>query len=356
MFVKDVVGEGITTQMSMACGDLGIMRWDNSRNCIAAMFGDNFSEPNLTGTWNGPSIVLYDADYNPEGIPSVNDQGFKSIGVNMPVQSLWSTIEHTVDPPSTTLPTDFIWSPSTNSWIVSVMLTAGLGNELTTQFHTSTDLYTWNPNPILTLTHPSHPGNVLLTFDQIGNTVYIFGTGGLARNKPVWLWRCPANDFPLGYWEPYGHDDSAGWQWGTPNEATPILLGSYGELCFRSFQIAGEGSSPTNQTQQTICLLSYFDAGDYCTSILMAASPEELLYNSTKQTFSYGELPSFAQQSVLLDTPINVTPNLYGPYISPLSQLNTPNGVKLFLSQWNNTHYKVSLHQTTLFIDPSKEG
>ena len=31
----------------------------------------------------------------------------------------------------------------------------------------------------------SHPGNTMLTFDRIGDYVYTFGTGGLARNKPI---------------------------------------------------------------------------------------------------------------------------------------------------------------------------
>lgn len=347
MFVKDVVGQGITTSMSMAGGDLGIMRWDAQRGCIAALFGDNFSQPNLQGDWKGPSFIMYDAEYNPQGIPSVNDQGFKSIGVNMPVQSLWD-IEHTVDPPMTCLPTDFIYL--NDHWIVSVMLTAGLGHELTTEFHTSTDLVAWDKDPIVTLTHPSHPGNVMLTYDHLGDFVYILGTGGLARNKPLWLWRSPVHDFPRGYWEPYGHTPSGGWQWGAANEQTPILDGSYGELSLRFLNPTPPPSSTTPDLHpcNKVPVLAYFDAGDYCTSLITAPTVEEFVYNSTKHTFAYGELPSWAAGNEILDDPVNVTPNLYSPNISPLSELTTTNGLDLFISQWNVNHYRVQLHQTTV--------
>ena len=63
----------------------------------------------------------------------------------------------------------------------------------------------------------------MLTFDKQRDWVYIFGTGGLARNRPIWLWRCPADTFPEGWWEPWGRGDSAGWAWGNPNENRPVL-------------------------------------------------------------------------------------------------------------------------------------
>jgi hypothetical protein len=86
---------------------------------------------------------------------------------------------------STILPCDFIKIGST--WYVAVMVTKGLGNELRTEFWRSNDLVSWS-GPILSLRHPGHPGNVMLTFDVIGDYVYIFGTGGLKRNMPIYMW------------------------------------------------------------------------------------------------------------------------------------------------------------------------
>ena len=93
----------------------------------------------------------------------------------------------------------------------------------------------------------------MLTFDRLGDWVYIFGTGGLARNKPIWLWRCAADTFPHGLWEPWGLDQ-VGWAWGNPNERTPVLPGRYGELSFRFIQ----GNA----------VLSFFDVDRYTCSAL----------------------------------------------------------------------------------------
>src|SRR5262249_39644401 len=156
------------------------------------------------------------------------------------------------------LPTDFI--EVGDSWYVSVMVTQGLGNELRTEFWRSPDLVNWS-GPILALSHqpqPLHPGNVMLTFDVIDSYVYIFGTGGLARDKPLWLWRNLVDQFPLGLWEPFGSDGSR-WDWGIPNEDTPVLFGHFGEICFRYL----DGKS----------VLSYFDASNYRMTARVVTNP-----------------------------------------------------------------------------------
>src|SRR4030095_6588366 len=92
-------------------------------------------------------------------------------------------------------------------WYMAAMVVGmgGLGNELRTVFWQSQDLVNWvKTDPYVRLDHPGHPGNVMITFDRIKDWVYIFGTGGLARNRPIWMWRCPADEFPHGYWEPWG--------------------------------------------------------------------------------------------------------------------------------------------------------
>jgi hypothetical protein len=303
MIIKDVVGPTITGRYGMACGDLGVMRWDSQRGCIAALFGDNFSQPGLKGDWRSPSIIFYNTNYNPIGVPDPGGQ----------VTSLWP-YKHDNGLFTTILPTDFI--RLNGLWHVAVMITNGLGNELRTEFHTSTDLVTWNPQPELSLVHPSHPGNVMLTFDRIGDWVYIFGTGGLVRNKPVWLWRCSATTFPGGWWQPWGYNN--GWAWGNPNENTPVLYGRYGELCFRAF--GGRA------------VLAYLDAANNCVSAVSMAAPTDNLHAANRITMAYSE----------------DIPNLYGPYISPLSDPGRLDGMEFFVSQWTSTAYKVMLlrHQT----------
>ena len=212
-YVKDITGLGITDgALAMYDADLGIARWDASRNATALMFGDNFEFKYMQGEWRSPSIIMYDQYYNPIGIPTANNGVSKQRAVQ-----LWP-YQHNNPEYSTILPCDFIKIGDT--WYVAVMVTKGLCElcQLRTEFWRSNDLVSWS-GPVLTLYHPSHPGNVMLTFDIIDSYVYIFGTGGLARNKPIWMWRNPVNQFPLGLWEPWGFDGNI-WDWGIPNENT----------------------------------------------------------------------------------------------------------------------------------------
>ena len=319
---KDLTGPGITTSVAMEAADLGILRWDPDRTAIAAMFGDNFEKDGMAGDWQSPSIVMYDKDYNVLGIPAL-DGAVPTIRPNARRRQLWP-YQHDNPEYSTILPCDFIrigdW------WHVAVMVTAGLGNELRTEFHRSRDLVNWEVRPELSLPHrprPLHPGNVMLTFDRIGDYVYIFGTGGLARNKPIWMWRNKAGEFPLGWWEPRGWD-GARWGWGIANERTPILGGRFGELCFRYLQ----GN----------CVLSFFDAAGYKQQARTVQRPEDNWVNGANVV------------DYVLGTQI---PNPYGGYISPLSRLNEWNGMHFWVSQWpgppHRKPYRVYLVKDTLW-------
>ena len=313
-YVKDITGLGITDgALAMYDADLGIARWDASRNATALMFGDNFEFKYMQGEWRSPSIIMYDQYYNPIGIPTANNGVSKQRAVQ-----LWP-YQHNNPEYSTILPCDFIKIGDT--WYVAVMVTKGLCElcQLRTEFWRSNDLVSWS-GPVLTLYHPSHPGNVMLTFDIIDSYVYIFGTGGLARNKPIWMWRNPVNQFPLGLWEPWGFDGNI-WDWGIPNENTPVLTGSYGELSFRV--LSGK------------TVLSFFNSGAYKMTALVADTPWSDLYTASSIDYADGFF----------------TPQLYGGYISPDSVLGVPNGMKFFVSQWitsTNDPYKVMLFQDTL--------
>jgi hypothetical protein len=297
--IKRITGPGVTNAVSMVSADLGIVRWDPKRKCNAIMYGDNFTERYMRGEWQSPSIICYDADLNLLGIP---------VGTNQIVsqgnrRQLWP-YEHNQNGVSTILPCDFIRIGDT--WHVAVMIVGmgGLGNELRTEFHRSHNLVDWEVEPELTLNHPGHPGNVMLTFDRIGEWMYIFGTGGLARNRPIWLWRNRIEDFPAGLWEPWGMDNVS-WSWGVPNEHTPILPGRYGELCFRAIQ----GNS----------VLSFFDVDRYCCSALTVVKPTDHWPGANRVDYAHG----------------SQFPQLYGGYLTPDSQLNKLDGLKAVVSQWN---------------------
>ena len=293
--IKPVTGVNVTTRVAMESADLGIMRWDPQRNAVAAMFGDNFEFWRMQGEWQSPSIVMYDNDFNVLGVPTKD-----GIDPNGRRKQLWD-YPHGNPEYSTILPCDFIhvgeW------WYVAAMVTAGLGREKRTVFWRSHDLYDWEKtNPYVSLihldenfNHVGHPGNTMLTFDQVGDYIYIFGTAGLQRNQPVWLWRSPANQFPYGTWEAL-------------NGGNPILPGMFGELCFRYIQ----GN----------CVLSFFDVDEYRQTALTVQNPTDDWNTANEVDYAFGQ--DFAQ--------------LYGGYIAPGSRLNVPNGMKFWVSQWNTSN------------------
>lgn len=322
---REVTGPGITSCVAMESADLGILRWDPDRGAIAAMFGDNFEFVGMQGEWLSPSIVMYDNNYNVIGIPEARNRI-----VTARRRQLWPYGHRNPDY-DTVLPCDFIrvgdW------WHVAVMLSQGPleveGAQFRTEFWRSRDLVRWD-GPILKLDHvpghpgagilTSHPGNTMLTFDQIGDYVYIFGTGGIIRNKGIWMWRNRADEFPLGYWEPWGYDER-GWNWGTPNEHNPIIEGEHGELCFRYIQ----GN----------CVLSFFDHSNYQQQARTVPWVED----------DWRGGANFVNYVSGWDIP-----KIYGGYISPLSRLDEQDGMHFWVSQWVDAlNYRVMLFKNALW-------
>lgn len=319
-FIKAVTGPGVTTSVAMESADLGIMRWDADRGAIAAMFGDNYDHGFGEGEWQSPSLVMYDRNFNVLGIPTVT--GIVAGGRR---RQLWPYPHNNPDY-STILPCDFI--KVGDLWYVAAMVTQGLGNEKRTVFWQSRNLVDWQKtDPYLSLRHRDnngnfigHPGNVMLTFDQIDDWVYIFGTNGLARDRGIWMWRCNAQTFPHGRWEPWGAVNDE-WGWGKANENSPVLQGRYGELSFRYIQ----GN----------CVLSFFDAENYRCSALTALRPTDYWPGANRVDYATG----------------GEFPQLYGGYLSPDSRLNESNGMKFSVSQWNtrtNNPYHVMAFADTL--------
>jgi hypothetical protein len=325
---KRVTGPGVTERVNMVSADLGVVRFDPMRNAYAYLFGDNFAERYMKGEWQSPSIVMYDADHNLLGIPVGTNQIVPSGNRRQAIPYV-----HHQDNISTILPCDFILIDGLWSMAAMVVGLGGLGNELRTVFWQSRDLVNWHKtDPYVSFGHPGHPGNVMLTFDELGDFVYIYGTGGLARDRGIWLWRCDSSTFPHGLWEPWGMDH-VGWGWGIPNERTPLLGGRYGELCFRVIQ--GQ------------CVLSFFDADRYCCSAMTAVAPGAFRPNSNRVDYAHGH--QFNQ--------------LYGGYITDDSRLSEPGGMKFIVSQWNtqnNDPYHVIAFADTLdaagpLVEPEPE-
>lgn len=315
-FVKDLTGPGKTDgPLAMYGADLGIMRRDPLRgNLPVACFGDNFELPNLKGEWRSPSFVMYNEHMDPLGPPLLDHLGKPAIDAASRVRQAWP-YKHANPEFSTILPTDYIYI--NGLWWLHCFATRGLGNEVWTEWRSSPDLVNW------TLEHtqqPPFPEMIMLTFDKYpaNDYVYIYGTGGLKRNKPIWLWRCDSAKFPL----------EAGWQgwtgtgWAGPGEVKPILTGTYGELSYRYIE-----GDPKRRA-----VLAYFDSANYrvaARTMVGAAAPGAEKVIATGTQF----------------------PQLYGGYVAPQSRLDELDGLQLVVSQWNtstNDPYKASLHTGTL--------
>ena len=88
------------------------------------------------------------------------------------------------------------------------------------------------------------------------------------------------------WFEPWGWDGQH-WDWGIPNEKTPILGGGHGELCFRYIQ----GN----------CVLSFFDAHEYKQTALTVVNPTDDWHHANRCDYAHG----------------GNFPQLYGGYITP---------------------------------------
>lgn len=314
--IKRVTGPGVTERVNMVSADLGAVCYDPKRHAYAYCFGDNFAERYLRGEWKSPSIVMYDAQHNLLGIPVGTTEIIESGNRRQALD-----YAHNAGGISTILPCDL--NRFGNTWHLSGMVVGmgGLGDERATQFWTSPDLVHFTKTSV-SLEHfpPTHPGNTMLTFDKLGDWIYIFGTGGLARNKPIYLWRCAAKTFPEGHWEPWGRADGI-WAWDNPNEHAPILPGRYGELSFRFIQ----GNA----------VLSFFDVDRYCCSAITVPNVTDDWGHSNRVDYATGQQ----------------FPQLYGGYICPDSRLNEPDGMKFIVSQWGtqaNDPYHVIAFADTL--------
>lgn len=311
MKIKDITGPGITTNVGMEAADLGIVRWDAARQANAVMFGDNFSYVGLSGEWQSPSIVMYDNVFNVLGVPGISSGLLPSCrkpNIRSGNRSQLWPYNHDVNGPvgtfSTVLPTDFIRLPD-GYWYVHVMVTRGLGNELWTEWQRSKDLVTWE---WVSKLQPAQPQRTMLTFELWGeNLVIIYGTGGLARNKPIWGWYCkPEQLTDWSSWVPF-------------NNGNPVLDGAFGELCVRDVD--------------GYAVLSYFDAAHYRMGARVSPNPALPWSMVPENVYTTGQ----------------DTPQCYGGYITPDSKRGD---LGFIVSQWNtktNDPYKAMLFRSSVW-------
>lgn len=150
---------------------------------------------------------------------------------------------------------------------------------------------------------------------------------GFQRDKPIILHRVPSGSITdLNAYDPWGYANGV-WAWGNP--PTPILDGSFGEMCLRPM----EGK----------WVLTWFDAGDYRIDGIIMDYPTSDLYTAYRQTLIWGGQWGQEDNSHVAQ--------LYGGYIIPGSTLSN---LHLSVSQWNTDvgwPYHVMQFQIQGFIE-----
>ncbi|MET7281086.1 DUF4185 domain-containing protein [Kribbella sp. NPDC005582] len=297
--VKDLTGPGLTDRFRMAGTDLGIpARAPDGR--MVFVFGDTFEEARVGGGWWRSPVALWSNTTNLAG--GVEWSG--AVG-GAAAQQLW---DYPHDNPtfSTVLPSDVITIGG--SMYLHVMVNKGLGNVVWTEIWRS-DNSGANWYHTGAKFDPNIDGGMFqcITWGE-GNDgyVYVYSTG-FQRNKPIILKRVRSNQIanPAAY-EPWGYRDGR-WAWGNP--ATPILNGSFGELCLRP--LGGKW------------ILTWFNAGDYRIDGMIMNTPTDNLYTAYRQPLIYGG--AWGQEND------NHVAQLYGGYLIPGSTLSD---LHLSVSQW----------------------
>ncbi|ONI69129.1 hypothetical protein BWI15_21100 [Kribbella sp. ALI-6-A] len=300
--VADLTGPGLTDRFRMAATDLGIpVRTPDGR--MLFMFGDTFEQAWVGGGWWRSPVALWSTTTDLAG----GVQWSGAVG-GAAAQQLW---DYPHDNPtfSTVLPSDVITIGG--SMYLHAMVNKGLGNVVWTEIWRSDNSgASWYDTGAKF--DPNLDGGLFqcLSWGE-GNDgyVYVYSTG-FQRNKPIILKRVRSNQIanPAAY-EPWGFRNGV-WAWGNP--ATPILTGSFGELCLRP--LGGKW------------VLTWFNAGDYRIDGIIMDTPTSNLYTAHRQTLIYGG--AWGQEND------NHVAQLYGGYIIPGSTLSD---LHLAVSQWNTS-------------------
>ncbi|MFI5732858.1 DUF4185 domain-containing protein [Kribbella sp. NPDC051587] len=297
--VKDLTGPGLTDRFRMAATDLGIpARAPDGR--MVFVFGDTFEEARVGGGWWRSPVALWSNTTDLAG--GVTWSG--AVG-GAAAQQLW---DYPHDNPtfSTVLPSDVITIGG--SMYLHVMVNKGLGNVVWTEIWRS-DNSGANWYHTGAKFDPNIDGGLFQCITWgLGNDgyVYVYSTG-FQRDKPIILKRVRSDQIANpGAYEPWGFRDNA-WGWGKP--ATPILTGSFGELCLRP--LGGKW------------ILTWFNAGDYRIDGMIMNTPTDNLYTAIRQPLIYGG--AWGQEND------NHVAQLYGGYIIPGSTLSD---LHLSVSQW----------------------
>ena len=315
--IADLTGPGLTTRFRMEATDLGIpARTPDGR--LLFVFGDTFERAVVGGGWWRSPVALHSTTTD-------LDAGVTwSSAVGGPAaEQLWA-YEHNNPVFSTVLPSDVITIGGT--MYLHAMVNQGFGNVVWTEIWRSDDSGESWVHTGAEFDGGWNGGLSQLWTWGLGDDgfVYIYSTK-FDRRHPIIMHRVPQEAIadPTAH-QPWGYRDGE-WAWGNP--PTPILTGSFGEMCLRP--LGGKW------------VLTWFDAGNYRIDGMIMDTPTANLYEAYRRTLirggSWGNEDGFHVAQP------------YGGYIIPGSTIDN---LHLSVSQWNtatNWPYRVMQHRVRGF-------
>lgn len=303
-----ITGPGLTTAFGMEATDLGIpVRCPDGR--VLYVFGDTFERAGVpigeAGNWRSPTGLYTDGAHPNEGIRFTGAVGGDTAQQLLPY-------EHNADGIGTKIPSDIIEIDGIlylHVWLNDAA--QGFGASRGTEVWASKDSgATWEP------THANFPadawGGILQNMSWARHSDgFVYMHCSKYRGGALHMFRIKAENLwdPAAY-EPWGWSEQNGWAWG--QDPTPILQGTFGELCLR--ELDGR------------FLLTFFDPDAYNIRGLVVDHPWSDLTAAHQEVILHGGAWGAESDDRVAQ--------LYGSYIVPGSSLAD---LHLVVSQWNTT-------------------
>ena len=306
---RPLTGPVETGYWGVGATDLGICR-DLGDGKVLTVFGDTFSGGRVgEGDWRSPCGLI--GHIGGDGHPVYERAA--SPDPNYARQFWW--YPHNNPDFSTVLPSDVVRLPD-GALILHAMVVQGLGGTRWTELWRSTDDgRTWGHLGLKFSPHDDGGRRVMWTMELGGDGfVYIMATGWRDRGitmRRVW-WESMNTH---AAYEPWTWTSDRGWHWGHHTApASEILPGRWGELNLR--KVSGKW------------VLTGFNAG--------TGRIEARVFDKPWSNLHTAPVTVIARNGPWeMDGRGDVCSQPYGGYVVPGSTLDTPNGFKVVVSQWN---------------------
>lgn len=307
---RPLTGPVETGYWGVGATDLGICREITPGGEILTVFGDTFSGGRVgEGDWRSPCGLI--GTKGSDGHPVYNRAA--SPGGRWADQFWW--YPHNNPTFSTVLPSDVVRLPD-GALILHAMVVKGLGNTAWTELRKSTDGgKTW-PHLGIDFKASDDGGRRVMWTMELGDDgyVYIMATGWRDRGitmRRVW-WESMNTH---AAYEPWTWTSDRGWHWGHHTApASEILPGRWGELNLR--KVSGKW------------VLTGFNAG--------TGRIEARVFDKPWSNLHTAPVTVIARNGPWeMDGRGDVCSQPYGGYVVPGSTLDTPDGFKVVVSQWN---------------------